>query len=298
MISICIPVYNFYIYKLVDELSEQGHKSGVPFEIVIIDDGSAVEYREQNSEICKSHKYIELGRNVGRSKIRNLFAGYSKYENLLFVDCDSEIISDKFIKNYITELQYIRSQVICGGTIYTKNPPPVKMRLRWIYGIKRESLPASVREESPFRYFMTNNFLINRKVMEVVKFDERLVSYGYEDTLFAYKLMQCGFLVKHTDNPVLHSCGESNPGFLRKTEQSIINLGNIVHYTGHDENFIQTIRILRVSSRIEKLHLSDIFGFFFSIVKPYIRLLLERGSTRLFFLDIYKLGLLILFNRK
>ncbi len=298
MISICIPVHNFNIHKLVDRLSGLGVKSGIPFEIIVIDDFSAAEYREQNARVCKQHKYIKLDRNIGRARIRNLFPGYSKYDKLLFLDCDSEIISDDFLEDYIIEIRNNEYLVICGGRIYPKDQPAPDMRLRWKFGTERESFPASVRGESPFRYFMTNNFLIDREVLEKIKFDERIIRYGYEDTLFAYFLMKNDIEIKHTDNPVMHFCMETNSGFLGKTEQSIVNLGNILDYIDHDKDFIDNIRILRVYKRLERLYLTALLRFFFWIMRPSLRFLLERGLTRLWFFDLYKLGLLTVVNGK
>jgi hypothetical protein len=298
MISICIPVHNFNIQKLVDKLSGLGVKSGIPFEIIVIDDLSADDYRELNAGFCKQHKYIKLDRNIGRARIRNLFPGYSKYQKLLFLDCDSEIISDDFLDRYIIEIKKNESPVICGGRIYPKDKPPPDMRLRWKFGIERESFSAYVRGKSPFRYFMTNNFLIDRDVLMNIKFDERIVRYGYEDTLFAYRLMKNHIEIKHTDNQVIHFCMETNSDFIGKTEQSIVNLVNILDYINHDKDFIDNIRILRVYNRLERLYLTAILRFFFRIMRPPLRFLLERGLTRLWFFDFYKLGLLTVVNGK
>ena len=39
-----------------------------------------------------------------------------------------------------------------------------RQRLRWNYGRKRESLPADMRALHPARSFMSNNFLVHKKV--------------------------------------------------------------------------------------------------------------------------------------
>ncbi|MFO7922618.1 MAG: glycosyltransferase [Bacteroidales bacterium] len=298
MISICIPVYNFNITNLVGELSKQGNLAGIPFEIIVIDDFSKADYRKQNAEVCIPHTYIELDRNIGRSKIRNLFPVYSNFEYLLYVDCDSEIISDDFLKSYISEVQNNCFQVICGGRIYPDETPPSGMRLRWKYGKKRESLPATERAENPYRYFMTNNFLIYSKLLENVRFDERIVQYGYEDTLFAYSLMKNGKKIRHIDNPVLHTCEETNEMFLEKTNKSIANLVSILHFTGYDRGFVNLVRILRVYNKIKSLCLGGITGFFLLVSAPAIRFLLRRGFARIWLYDFYKLGLLFNVTRK
>lgn len=41
----------------------------------------------------KQVKYIELKKNIGRAKIRNLFIEYTTNPYLLFLDCDTKIIS-------------------------------------------------------------------------------------------------------------------------------------------------------------------------------------------------------------
>ena len=88
MISICIPVYNFNITSLVNELSNQVNSLNIPCEIIVIDDCSE-NFKRINKIECEKHTYIELSENIGRARIRNLFLKYAKYEYLLFLDCDS-----------------------------------------------------------------------------------------------------------------------------------------------------------------------------------------------------------------
>ncbi len=279
-------------------MTEQGNRSGIIFEIIVIDDGSAAEYKEQNATISELVYYIELDRNIGRSRIRNLFTGYANYEELLFLDCDSEIIKSDFLEQYLLDINETGAPVICGGRIHTTENPVRNKRLRWRFGIERESLSANDRNKCPYRYFMTNNFVIDRKVLEDIRFDERIVNYGYEDTLFAYRLMKNGLAVIHTDNPVMHSFNETNDEFLEKTEQSIGNLDNILAYIENDSEFIDSIRILRVSDKLKKLGISGLFRLVFKIIRVPLRFLLKIGSENLFLFDIYKLGLLKIRNKK
>lgn len=291
MISVCIPVYNFNICKLVDQLSLQGARAGIPFEIIMIDDFSESEYRNINRSTGKNHIYRELEENVGRSRIRNLFTGYSKYEYMLFVDCDSEIPSDHFLENYVSVLQNREFQVICGGRIYDTKLPPAELRLRWRYGISRESHNAAVREKEPYRYFMSNNFVISRKTFEHIRFDERITGYGYEDSLYAWNLLKNSTRIKHTDNPVLHSCTESNTEFIRKTEQGIVNLSRILLFTGYDEEFIKNNRLLRIYYRMRRLQLSLLLRVLFNPFRRILRFMLRHQTACLWIFDLYKLGL-------
>ena len=114
MISVCIPIYNFDISQLLDELSKQSNQTVVPIEIILIDDCSSEEFKRINESNCKKHTYVELEQNVGRAKIRNLFPNYTQYENLLFLDCDSKIISKDFLSNYLEVLKKESVSVICN----------------------------------------------------------------------------------------------------------------------------------------------------------------------------------------
>ena len=102
MISICIPVYNFNVVDLINSIINQGEKIKKPFEIICIDDGSNKETLKLNAKI-NSHKtvnYLTLKKNIGRSKIRNLFLENTTYENLLFIDCDCSIQNGNFLEKY------------------------------------------------------------------------------------------------------------------------------------------------------------------------------------------------------
>ncbi len=298
MISICIPVYNFNVTSLLNELSKQGDASGFPYEIILIDDFSSEDFRKLNEKACKKHSYILLERNIGRARIRNMFLEYSKFNKLLFLDCDSIIISDDFLLNYINDVFLDDSIVIYGGTVYDENAPHRNRLLRWKYGIKRESQKSLIRKQSPFSYFRTNNFLIDKAIFEEIRFDERIVDYGHEDTLFSYMLMKNGVRVKHTDNPVLHFSAETNSSFLNKTEKSIANLCRIIVFTDYDHEFIRTTRIVSVFIRIKNLKFAGIIWLFLRLLKPFIKFLLSRGIASLVLFDLYKLSLLLQNNKR
>ncbi|MFP4365659.1 MAG: glycosyltransferase family 2 protein [Bacteroidales bacterium] len=293
MISVCIPVYNSEVSGLVDSLIRQGLAAGIPFEIIAIDDYSDTGFRKCNQKELAGFRYIALERNIGRAKIRNLFLEYAKYDKLLFLDCDSVIISEEFLQKYINKINQDFSKVICGGTVYEAKAPPLKKRLRWKYGINREVSPPSVRNKHPYRHFRSNNFLIDREVFKKLKFDERIAGYGHEDTLFAYDLQKNNISLLHTDNPVKHHVHESNREFIAKTRNSISNLIQITGYAGKDVDFIRNIRILRVYKKIKDYSLRGITGFVFVVCGPVIEFVLVRGGAWLWLYDFYKLGHLI-----
>ncbi len=296
MISICIPIYNFDVTSLVKELSRQAKSLLVPYEIIIIDDCSNEVYKNINDSICKQENYIQLAKNVGRSRIRNLFLTYSKFENLLFLDCDSLVFKADFLLKYIEVIRQGNYNVVCGGRVYDMHKPHRIKMLRWKYGVKKESQTVDVRKKNPNKSFMTNNFLVNREILKSIRFDERITEYGHEDTLFGYALKMRGISIVHLDNPVLNGDLEDNLEYLKKTEKGIINLLHILTFVNYERDFINDLSILRFYFKVNRFQ--KMIGVIFDMVKPLIEFLLSRGFVSLLLFDFYKLGLLVKHQRR
>lgn len=299
MISICIPVYNVNITSLVLELEGQINQSDFDVELIVIDDKSLDKVRNQNNNCLKRHSYIQLNKNVGRSRIRNMFLDYSKYEHLLFLDCDVEIIKEDFLANYVKVLKQNSCDVVCGGLEYSKIKPLKENVLRWKFGNQRECRAVALRNENPYASFMTSNFVIKKKLLLFNPFDENLTKYGHEDTLLGFQLRLARKKIIHIQNPVLHADIESNINFLNKTEIAIQNL--IVVYSTIDlkTEFSNSVKLLKFTSSMEKYNLNKWVLLFFTILKKPIFSLLKKGYTcRLFFFDFYKLGLICYYRNK
>jgi len=289
MISVCIPIYNFNISDLLVELNRQINTLDIECEIILIDDASDKEYKLLINSCRSNETYIQLDKNVGRSKIRNLFLEYAKYDNLLFLDCDSLVVSNTFISDYIDFIKTNQNyNVVCGGRVYDDKQPERSKLLSWKYGMYRESQSADVRKSSPNNSFMTNNFLIEKRVFESVKFDERIVEYGHEDTLFGYELYKQNISISHIDNPVLNGDIADNKEFLSKTEKGIKNLVQILQYLNFDIDFIKNVSLLDFYYKTKK-H-KRLIKFLFIVSKPLLRFLLVNGFATLKMFDFYKLG--------
>ncbi len=299
MLSICIPIFNFNIAQLVQKLYQQADNLNITFEIICIDDCSNEEFRMHNKlEANKYGTYIQLEQNIGRARIRNLFLKHTQYEYLLFLDCDSDIISLNFIQLYVNKTKWGYNQVICGGHIYSSKPPKRRNRLRWYYGNKRESVKAEDRVKNSSKYFKTCNFLINRSVFDKVQFNEKLTNYGHEDTLFGFQLQQNGIAVTQFDNPVYYDDVEDNEQFMRKTETGLKSLLQILSYVENDSSFIESIPILSFYERCKTKNLLWLLLIMYFISKPFISKLLTTGFVFLPLFDFYKLGYLINLKRK
>lgn len=298
MLSICIPIYNFDMNRLVSGLAKEILDVNSPVEIVLIDDSSDPFFIEKNEAICSRHTYIKLNDNVGRSRIRNLFLDYVSYEYMLFLDCDAIIISDDFVKNYIDVIRSIKPSVACGGRVYPARCPSLKQSLSWKYGVGRESKSVEERSVRPNHSFMTNNFLIDKTTLTLLPFDESLVNYGHEDTLMGYQLFSNGIHILHIDNPILNGDIEFNKEFLLKTHYGLDNLVVIHNKIAEGSDFSDFVHLLNFYDKLEPRWYSIFIYILFVVTKPLVYTLLLFGLVHLSLFDFYKLGIFMEFKKK
>ncbi len=293
MLSILIPVYNFNIVSLVTELHKQASKAAIPFEIIVLDDCSSELLRDQNKDV--SHlagvRFYELDKNIGRARIRNRLAGMAVYDSLLFMDCDSAIPSERYIRNYLPYCG--KEMVVCGGRIYNPEPPEEpEYLLRWLYGISKEQVPEAIRNLNPYRSFMTNNFLVSKNICLQVQFDENIILYGHEDTLFGLELKKQHVHVMHINNPLEHIGLEISREFLRKTEEAIGNLLMLINDNKIDQDDITDIRLLKAYYRVKKFRMVRLYRFFYSFISSLVMRNLLGSNPGIFAFDLYKLSLI------
>lgn len=291
MISICIPIYNFDVSNLVEKLNNLSKSLEVPSEIILIDDCSDVFFKEKNENVCKKHNYIKLEKNIGRAAIRNRFLKYANYDNLLFLDCDSIVYNDDFLVEYIEAIKKEPNNVLYGGRVYGNQSPKRNKRLRWKYGKIRESKPFHKRNLNPNKSFMTHNFVIGRRLLETIGFDERLINYGHEDTLFGFQLKKRNIQVRHIENPILNGYLEANSEYISSTETAIGNLVEILGFLNCDKDFIKDVSLLNMYFKVVKF--KALIGVGFKVFKPLLKKILSLGFVNLYLFDFYKLGILI-----
>lgn len=298
MLSILIPVFNFDVTTLVNELLTQCNKENIPFEIRIYDDASTnpqLLAHNNKLENIPSVVYKKLPENLGRSAIRNLLANDAKYTSLLFLDCDSAIQQKSFIAAYINHLN--KADVIYGGRDHDKNPPTDhKKYFRWLYGINREQINAQQRSKKPYHSFMTNNFLIKKEIYQSIQLDESIKGYGHEDTLFGIELEKRNTTIFHIDNPLTHIGLEDVTEFLEKTKQGLKNL----YIINKKHDLTQKVKLLKYYKIIATIGMQKTFlNWFVKKEKSLINNLLSNNPSLGKF-DIYKLGIyckIVLENR-
>lgn len=292
MISICIPVYNCDVRKLVHDLDAQARELLIDYEILLIDDESAEDYKEKNKELAslENVRYKELPANIGRSAIRNMLANEAKYRYLIFMDCDAGIYSDKYIYRYAVCCS--PDVVCCGGRINLPAPAAPEYLLRWKYSINREEIDAATRELNPNDSFLTFNFLIDKEIFNTIHFDETIKGYGHEDTLFGIALKKNDIQIIHIDNPLLHVELDDNITFIEKTENGIRNLIRIQEKFEDREAFTNSVRLLKTENKLSSVYLHPFVSLFFKLFGKSLLKNLKGSHPSLLLFDLYKLGYL------
>lgn len=225
-LSILIPVYNWDCTKLIKDLHFQGLVLGIPYEIIVADDCStAKDLLEKNRIVAESHencRFFALQHNIGRAAIRNFMADQSRYEKLLFLDCDSAVKSKQFLKKYVVAAD--KASVVCGGLIHPDEMPQQGVELRYLYEKSAANeRSAGFRSKNPYLRFTSFSFLIEKSVFMAIRFDESYIGYGYEDVQFGHELEQNGISILHIDNPMAHLGLEASDAYLAKTRQAVLN---------------------------------------------------------------------------
>lgn len=287
MLSILIPTYNYDISALVKSLHAQVMACEIDFEIIVFDDASK-EFHTQNEQINSllNTAYTILPQNIGRSAIRNKLAEAAVFENLLFLDADTQVIQANFISSYLTAIT-AKTQIIYGGIVYQKERPESEKVLRWVYGNKREALTVSQRNEAPYLRFLTLNFLIKKDVFRFHRFDEDIPNLRHEDTLFALGAKKHQLHITHIDNPVIHLGLESSTVFLNKSIESVEALHLFV-----TQNLIEakdtalSQKGKQWGSTITKIGSRLFLKLFGAIIKKN----LTSKKPSLFWFDVYRLA--------
>lgn len=293
MISICLPIYNFDVNELVDELLRQAREFNINIEILAFDDASLSYYKKRNTRISVNSNvhYLEFDYNLGRSRIRNRLADFAQGSWLLFLDCDMIPELPNFLNNYNSVID--QANVICGGTSYGPKPFKKELLLRWRYGVYKENKNAIRRQTRPYASFLSGNFMIRKDIFHQIRFNEAISGYGHEDTLFGLDLKRNKVPILHIQNPCIHLGIEPCFDYLLKTEQGIINLVKLLSIVPQEKkNLRRNIKLLRVYHTFRILGLGYPLRWFFKVFNPLIRRVLcsNRPSTVLF--DLYKLGML------
>lgn len=296
MLSVLVPVYNYNAYPLIEELHKQCVAHGLPFEIIVIDDASSEINAENNQIKLLSHcKFVQLSKNIGRSKIRNLLASDAKYQWLLFLDCDTFPEKSEFVSNYINQISNSTKKTFFGGLIYSSKKPLDSQLLRWTYGRKREARNVDQRIASPYNNAFVSNMLIDAKTFQSILFDEEISNYGYEDFAFIQKLKSGKVPIAHIDNPVFHINLENSHIFLAKTMEAVETLSKL---SKSNSVIIKESKIAQTYLVLHRFKIDSLIATIFQKSKFKLESHLTSAKPSLMALDFYKIGYFCYINSK
>ncbi|WP_159472540.1 glycosyltransferase family 2 protein [Chryseobacterium sp. 18068] len=289
-ISVCIPVYNFDVRELVYDLKREIASHSIDAEIILIDDASDEGFKQINNELNNQvSQFILLEKNIGRSRIRNLFLKHTKGDYLLFLDCDVKIDNTDFLKNYLQEITQNREVDVIYGNFKIDSSYSKTLRNR--YSVEREIFSGD--KTSDFSVFKTVNFIIQRETFQKFLFDETLIHYGYEDFVFAKKMELNDVKFSALNNPVIHVDDTSNEVFLAKTETAMNSLFQLSQ-NAENEKYIKDIKVFSVAKKMKNLGFIKLFVVLYErFIKKMILKNLLSENPKIKYLDIYKLALLL-----
>jgi len=291
-LSILIPVYNTVCTSFVRQLQQQAERADIDYEIIVADDASTqqpcVEENRQLQQLPNC-QYIIKEVNTGAAATRNFLARQSRYQWLLFLDCDMQLPDDQFISRYLAAVD---TPVINGGISIGGDPQRLRTNLRYRYEKTEEpNHTAQCRQQRPYQSFRSTNFLIRRDVMLSCPFDERFLRSGYEDVHFGKLLGREHIEIAHIDNPLLMTDYEPNDAYLTKVERSLQTLHTFRNeLQGYSPllTFVDGIHIGAVKAVIRLWH--KLFG------KLERRCLCRLTTNQLLF-KLYKLGYFLTLNK-
>ncbi|MEM9546358.1 MAG: glycosyltransferase [Bacteroidota bacterium] len=287
MLSILVPVYNQNAVSLVKALKNQCESLDIQYQIMVFDDLSNDETRNQNKELGHEFgvNYLELSENLGRARIRNRLARMARFKHLIFIDGDSEIVRDDYIKRYLDQIEH--AEIVYGGRVYQKKKPSNPSHvLHWKYGRSREALPLKKRLLDPYLNFQSNNFMISAWLFGKLKFDEGVEGYGYEDLLFAEKIKSVNAGILHIDNPVLHAGLDDASDIVDKTKNAVKNLAQLIN-----AEKLQRTRLTKFYDKMNNLGLKNLLVGYYNSNKVSILKNLKSGNPSIWKFSLMKLAL-------
>ncbi|TNE28745.1 MAG: glycosyltransferase [Bacteroidetes bacterium] len=293
MISILIPTYDEDVTALATALSKQAKALDEKAEVLICDQAPNGSHQSSNLKLntLSNVEYLLWNEKSGRSANRNYLAERASNEWLLFLDSDTQVISDDFVKSFADRKE--KGHAICGKMVYSEEDPGPKMRLRWKYGRAREMKSAKQRNVRPFSSFLSYCFLIHKRDFDKVKFDEQIVEYGHEDTLFGKRLAHEFITPIHTDIPLLHTGLIPPSNFLDKVRQSVRSLNQLTERGLVDEDF----KLYHTQQRLAKYRFDYLLALFYRIFHKAMEAQLCGAHPSLMVLDLYKLSYFCTFRK-
>ena len=192
-ISIIVPVYNGGIYfcECVSSLLKIDFPTD-KLQVILINDGS-IDDTYQWLFKQKLPPYFEIithTKNKGRAAARNSGIKNAKGDVVIFLDADM-VVKQDFVKQHIKAISKPGVVAVSGLVIADTDKQKTSLQYYLFEYRKRGAKQFGENNPIPFKYLITNNMSVKRKVIEECGFfDERYIGYGGEDTDYAIRLWE------------------------------------------------------------------------------------------------------------
>ncbi|PKN51812.1 MAG: hypothetical protein CVU55_10220 [Deltaproteobacteria bacterium HGW-Deltaproteobacteria-13] len=189
-VSVIIPTFNRPVFLAEAVKSILRQKFRVT-EIIIIDNGSDDEHRDEISRIVNSHDsiiFVRLPSNKGPGYARNIGISKSRGDWIMFLD-DDDILSPNFMGACFENLAIEENaEMVIGRAVSFKRECPISYLRDAIGAI---NLKTYIKD--PITTLLINNIavdscIVKKKIIGSLRFKED-IWYG-EDTIFWFSLMQ------------------------------------------------------------------------------------------------------------
>lgn len=286
MVSVLIPVYNYNIQNLVENLLNQFESLNCKWELFLSDDMSETDCKKDNvkfiSGLDKSNVILyQQEKNIGNAANRNYLIEKANYEWLLFLDADVLPVKGDFLSLFISAFKITNRDLISGNIVYdSENPKP--HLLRWKYGKLKEEILIEERKRKPILNLRGANFAIRKSVALKFKMPILKEKYGFVDTRFFLQFSDDQ--VEVIENSVYHLGIEENKVYVAKIKQAISNAYYLMN------NNIELSNQLTLISSYKKVRLFKRFlAFFFGISKSSIERNLLSENPSIFVFQLFKI---------
>lgn len=285
--SILIPVFNYDVRALIENLLFQLKGIDCSYEIVLSDDNSNSYFRNTNNEYIKNLnndrvKLIQQSSNIGNGVNRNCLIKNASYEWLLFLDADVFPVFSTFISVYIAEMRSTLKEIISGNIVYELHSES-KHLLRWKYGVKKEQISFKERKKRSIISLRGANFAIKKDLAVKNNFLHLIEDYGFVDTRFFLQFKQ--YQVSVVENPVYHLGIESNEVYFEKMKKSIRN----ALFMFHENNEVVVASISIISNYKKVRLLKNILGLLYEISNKKLKKNIVSSAPSIFVFQMYKL---------
>jgi len=286
MISVLIPVYNYKIQSLVDNLLHQFENINCKWEILLSDDDSNNEFLTKNFKFINkldnlNVKLFQQKINLGNASNRNYLIEKASYDWLLFLDADVLPVHNNFISVFKDKLESTDKDIIAGNVIYDhKNPLP--HLLRWKYGKKKEEIAFNERIKNTILNVRGANFAIRKSLALKLNFPVLKEKYGFVDTRFFLQFKKDRICI--IENPVYHLGIEENKVFLQKTKKAI---SNALYLLNTNDKLAVQISLIANYKKIR--FLKEILSKIYSVFRLSFEKKMCSDKPSVFIFQVYKI---------